>query len=101
MTSAPRFGIFLPNTKPTVPPILFRERVVAEHTKDICSSCILGIAFVATILIATCLYTERTRFSMIQVDGKAYKYDRITGNVWLVVDSRYGPVDGPVNFVDR
>jgi len=74
---------------------------VSEHSREIRHSRLTAIALLATVLIAIWLYTDRTRFSMIQSDGRAYKYDRITGEVWLVVDSRYGPVDGPVNFVDQ
>lgn len=74
---------------------------MAEKTKAYGNSLLAAIAFLAVVLIAVWLYTERTRYSMIQSGEKAYKYDRITGEVWLVVDSRYGPVDGPVKFVDQ
>jgi hypothetical protein len=72
-----------------------------EHRNLLASSVLVTALLCCTIVGCVWLYTERTRFSMIQSGDRAYKYDRTTGETWLVVDSRYGIVDGPVNFVDH
>ena len=53
-----------------------------------------------TVPVSVWIHTERTRYDMIPSGDRAYKFDRVTGEVWLIVDGRYGVVEGPVQFAN-
>ena len=60
---------------------------------------IMSIAMACgTLVFCVLLYAYCTRYAMIQADDKAYRYNRITGELWLVNGSSFGPVEGPVNW---
>jgi len=71
-----------------------------EHKGSSSANVVLAMTSSLAIAFSAWLYTERTRFSMIQSGDRAYRYDRITGEMWLVVEGKYGAVDGPVEFAD-
>lgn len=53
-----------------------------------------------TLLVCVWLYANCTRYAMLQSGDRAYRYDRITGELWLVSGRHFGPVDGPVRWGD-
>ena len=51
-----------------------------------------------TMVLCVWLHANTVRYRMIPAGDKAYRYDQITGEIWLVNGSSYGPVEGPVNW---
>ena len=47
----------------------------------------------ATLLASVLLYVSHTRFSMQQSGERAYKLDRSTGEMWMIMNGKYFPVE--------
>lgn len=58
------------------------------------------IVFCATQILCVYIFARHSRFAISQSGERAFRIDRLSGEMLYIINGKYAPVEGPVTFTN-